>query len=143
MDGKRIIMNFTVPPGVEEIEVMAEEVLESIPEELAGFCDDLIVQVEEFPDDAIQADLDLDDLYELLALYRNGKELSPGIERKNGNEDNVLLLFRRPILDVWCENGDDLGVLVRDVIIEELGKTFDFSEDEIDEMTSRHYQGML
>lgn len=143
MDGKRIIMNFTVPPSVEDLEVMAEEVLEHIPDELSAYADDLTIQIEEFPDDAIQSDLDLDDTYELLALYRSGKELAPGIEKKNANDDSVLILFRRPILDVWCENSEDISGLVREVIIEELGKAFDFSEDEVDEMAQRHYQGML
>lgn len=143
MSGKRIIMNFTVPPGLDELEVMAEEVMESLPEELSEFSSDMVLQVEEFPDEAIQNDLDLDDPYELLCLYKSGKELAPGIEKITANDDNVLLLFRRPILDMWCESGDDLAGLVREIIIEELGKNFDFSEDEIDEMAQRHYQGML
>ncbi len=143
MNGKRIIMNFTVPPGLDELEVMAEEVIESLPEELSEFSSDMVLQVEEFPDDATQNDLDLEDPYELLCLYKSGKELSPGIEKVTANDDNVLLLFRRPILDMWCESGDDLAGLVREIIIEELGKNFDFSEDEIDEMAQRHYQGML
>ncbi len=143
MDGKQIIMNFTVPPSLDDLEVMAKECLESLPEELDEYGEDVILQVEDVPDDVLMDDLDLEDPYELLCLFKSGKELSPGIERKVANDDDVLILFRRPLLDVWCENGDDLSSLVRDVIIEELGKNFDFSEDEIDEMTQRHYQGML
>ena len=143
MDEKRIIMNFTVPPSAEDLEVMAEEAIENIPEELSGYIDGLSLQIEDFPDDTIQADLDLDDPYELLALFRSGKELAPGVEKKNANDDSVLILFRRPLLDIWCENSEDLSALVREVIIEELGKAFDFSDDEVDEMTQRHFQGML
>ena len=140
---KQLIMNFTVPPSVDDLEVMAREALESLPEELLEFCDGLAISLEEFPDETLEAELELDDPYELMALYRSGKEISPGVEKKTANDDDVLILYRRPILDMWCEGGEDLTTLLRQVIIEELGKHFDFSDDEIDEMSARHYQGML
>jgi predicted Zn-dependent protease with MMP-like domain len=46
-------------------------------------------------------------------------------------------------LDMWCESGEDLAAVLRQVMIEEIGKGFDFSEDDIDEMNARHYQGAL
>lgn len=143
MNDKQIIMNFTMPPGLTDFEVIANEILQSLPDELIELCEDLNIQIEDFPDDAMQADLDLDDPYDLLIVFKSGKELSPGIEKKTADGDDVLMLFRRPILDMWCETCDDLGTLIRDAMIEELGKNFDFSEDEVDEMTGRHYQGML
>jgi predicted Zn-dependent protease with MMP-like domain len=44
---------------------------------------------------------------------------------------------------MWCETGEDLNLLVRQALIEELAHNFEFSEDEIDDMARRHYQGML
>ena len=79
----------------------------------------------------------------MLALYRNGSEVSPGIEKKEADDDDTLFLYRRPILDVWCENCEDITSLIREVIIEEIGKALNFSEEEIDEMTSRHHQHLL
>lgn len=143
MSGQQIIMNFTVPPSQDDLEVIANASVELLPEELAEFCDSLTLTIEEFPDDVVAQDQDLDDPYELLALYKSGKELSPGVEKKTANDDDVLVLYRRPILDLWCEEGGDLSALVRQVIVEELGRNFDFSEDEIEEMSERHYQGML
>lgn len=143
MDAKQIIMNFTVPPSLDEFEVLAAEIAQSLPDELSEFTQDMSIQIEEFPDDAMQSDYDLEDPYEMFALYRSGKELAPGVETKTANDDDVLMLFRRPILDLWCENCEDLSTVIRDVMIDELGKNFDFSEDEIDEMSARHYQGML
>lgn len=141
--GKQIIMNFTVPPSSDDFEVMADEAREMLPEELAEFSDDLAITIEDFADEVTEQDLDLDDPYELLALYKSGKEISPGVERKSANDDDVLVLYRRPILDMWCESGDDLGSLIRHVMIEELGRHFNFSDDEISDMAERHYQGML
>lgn len=143
MEQHRIIMNFTVPPGTDDIETMAADVLASIPEELEAHCEKLAIKIEEFPDDATQEELELEDPYELIALYRSGKEISRGVQRKVANDDDVLFIFRRPLLDLWSDTQDDLTALLREVIIEELARNFDFSEDEISEMTARHYQGML
>lgn len=143
MDQHRIIMNFSAPPGEDDLETIATELLGSLPEELMERCESLAIEVEDFPDDATQAEMELEDPYELLALYRSGKEISRGVERKVANDDDVLVLFRRPILDMWCDTQDDLTNLIREVMIEELAGSFDFSEEDIEEMTARHHQGML
>ncbi len=143
MENRQIIMNYTVPPSPEDISVMATTILEALPEELYTFCEALTIRIDEFPDEATEQELDLGDSYDLLALYKSGREISPGVERKIASEDDLLILYRRPIMDMWCENCEDLNFLLRQVIIEELGRHFDFSEDEIYEMTERHYQGLF
>ena len=52
MERERIIMNFSVAPSAEDIEVMALGALESLPEQLMELCEGLAVKVEDFPDDA-------------------------------------------------------------------------------------------
>lgn len=79
----------------------------------------------------------------MLALYRSGSEIAPGVTRKTANDDDQLLIFRRPLLDAWCETQEDLNTLIRQVMIEEIAQNFDFSEDEIEEMAARHFQGVL
>lgn len=143
MSAKQIIMNFSTPPSSDDLEVMATSILETLPEEILEFCEGIELIIEELPDETLEQELDLTDAYDLLALYRNGKEISPGVEKKAANDDDALVVFRRSILDMWCETGDDLNALLRNIIIEELGKYFDFSDDEIEEMSERHYQGML
>ncbi len=143
MDRKKIVMNFTFPPSAEDIEVIAQNAIDNLPEELQEYTESMILQVEEVPDEALEQEMDLEDPYELVALYRSGKEIAPGVERKVANDDDALILFRRPLLDLWNETGEDINMLVRQVLIEELGQNFDFSDREISEMTARHYQGML
>jgi predicted Zn-dependent protease with MMP-like domain len=143
MDTKQIIMNYSVPPSVEDMVVIAGETLDAMPQEILEFCEGLAIRVEDFPDESTAQEVDLENSYDLLALYRSGKEISPGVQKKTANDDDLLILFRRPILDMWCESGDDLAGLIRQVMIEELGRHFDFSDDEIDEMSARHFQGML
>ncbi len=136
-------MNFTYPPSVDEVRSIAEHAVEHLPEELVEFTESMTVQIEELPDEALQQEFDLEHPYELVALFRSGKQIAPGVESKVANDDDVLILFRRPLLDLWSETGDDINALVRQVMIEELGQNFDFSDRDIDEMTRRHYQGML
>ncbi len=144
MNQQRIIMNFSAPPSAEDMETIAKDILAAaMPEEILEFCETLGILVEDFPDEATQAEMELEDPYELVALYRSGSEISPGVKRKVANDDDVLVLYRRPILDLWCETQDDLTSLIREMMIEELGNNFEFSEDEIEEMSARHYQGML
>ncbi len=143
MERDQIIMSFSVPPSADDLEVIAKNVLGTLPEELLEFCEGMAIQVEDFPDEAIQQELDLEDPYDLLALYRSGSEIAPGVTKKTANDDDQLLIFRRPLLDAWCETHEDLNALLRQVMIEEIGQNFDFSEDEIEEMAARHYQGVL
>jgi len=140
---QRIIMNFTVPPTSEDLEALAGDVLETLPDEILRSCEDVTILVEDFSDEATQSDLDVDDPYDLLAFYKSAREISPGVERKVANDDDVLILYRRPILDMWAETGDDLQNVIRQIMIEELGRHFEFSDDDIDEMAERHYQGLL
>lgn len=137
MDCKRIIMNYTVPPSSEDIEDLTSFLWENLPDELMGRCNDLAVAVEELADDVTLDDLEVDDSFELLALYKGGKEIAPGIERKVASENDVLVLYRRPLLDMWCESQDDLQGLIRQVIVEELGRYFEFSEEDIEEMVEQ------
>ncbi len=143
MERERIIMNFSVAPSAEDIEVMAMGALESLPEQLTELCDGLAVKVEDFPDEVIQHDLELEGPYELLAYYKNGSQIAPGVTKKTANDDDVLLIFRRPLLDAWCESGEDIGILLRQVMIEEIATNFDFQENDIEDMIARHLQGML
>ncbi len=138
-----IIMNFTTSPSLDDLAVMARQILESLPDELSASCEELGLQVEEFPDEAIEEEMDLETPYELLALFRSGKEIAPGVQKKVANEDDILLLFRRPILDLWCETGDDLTSLVREVVIEEIARGLEFSEDDIKEMILRAHQNAI
>jgi predicted Zn-dependent protease with MMP-like domain len=140
---QQIVMNFSVPPSMDDMSVIANEQLENMPDELFEFCDDLTIKIEEIPDEATESDLELDDPYELVALYKAGKELSPGVETKAANDDDFLILYRRPLLDAWVESGEDLAQIIRDAMIEEIANNFNFSDNDIEEMSTRHYQGML
>ncbi len=143
MDSQKIIMNFTVPPSSEDLGALADSVYQNLPEELVRNCEELVIKIEDMVDEATQDDLAVDDPFEIVAMYKSGKEISPGIERKIANDDDVLVIYRRSFLDMWCETEDDIHSLLRQVMIEELGRCFEFSDDDIQEMTEQLYQGMI
>ncbi len=143
MAEQQIIMHFSSPPSLEDMQIIAKESLELLPDELQEHAANMEIEIDDFPDEAMESDLDLDDSYDLLAFFQNSKEILPGVERKNAADEGILYLFRRPILDMWCETCDDLRGLVRQIIIEELAQHYGFSDDDISEMSGRHYQGML
>lgn len=122
---------------------MAAEVLDNIPDELVEYADDMAVVCEEIPDEAVAQELDLDDPFDLLALYRNGSEITPGVQKKIAEADDVIMIFRRPILDMWCETGEDLFSIMRAVVIEEIARYHDFSDDEIETILKTHHQALL
>lgn len=126
-----IIMNYATPPGAEEIAGMAVNVMQNLPRELAAKCEELEIQIEEFPDSSIEQEMELETPYDLLALYRSGKEIFPGVQKKVANTEDCLILYRRPILDLWCETGEDLASLLREVIIEEIARSHEFSDADI------------
>lgn len=134
---QRIIMNFSTPPSAADLECMIAALFESLPDELSGLCEGVALRIEEFPEDATMTDLDIDDPYDLLALYKSGREVAPGIERKSANDDDLFIFYRRPLLDMWSETEEDITGLIRRVMIEELGRHFEFTEADIDDLMRR------
>ncbi len=138
-----IIMNFSAPPSLDDIDTIARQILLVLPEEILEAFDSLKIQVEDFAADFLQTEFELDDPYDLIALYQSGKEISPGVQSKVASNDDTLFIYRRPLLDLWCETHEDLAQLIREIMIEELAQSLDFSEEEIESMTRRHHQGMF
>lgn len=143
MTRQRIIMNFTHPPSIDDVDAILQGIVDSLPDELDPYCNNLVLVVEDFPDESFVTDLELESEYDILVHYYDGRTLSPGVQKKVSDEDDRLMVFRRPLLDYWCETEEDLNMLLRRLVIEELGRVFSFSESEIDEMSSRHHQGLL
>ena len=57
------------PPSAAEIDAIARGVLERLPEPFASRIADVVLQVEEFADEATLAEMGFDDPFELTGLY--------------------------------------------------------------------------
>lgn len=129
---------FTGPtaPTLADIDRIANAALASIPEELRRHARGVVVRVEEFPDDETLDDLGFESPFDLLGLYR-GVALSRKSVFHTAQNVDMVLLYRRPILDYWCESGDDLGDIVRHVLIHEIGHHFGFSDADMERIESQ------
>ncbi|HKW52478.1 MAG TPA: metallopeptidase family protein [Stellaceae bacterium] len=91
----------------------------------------MVIRVEEFPDAETEQEMELDSPFDILGLYR-GVALPRKSVLDARAEPDIIFLYRRPILDYWCETGEDLYHLVRHVLIHEIGHHFGFSDDDME-----------
>ena len=122
-----------LPPSIERLEALAAEALETIPLELKQHLGPLVIRVEDFPDEETEEEMELEDAFSLLGLYR-GVALPMKSVSSPGGEIDMVFLYRRPILDYWCETGEDLRHVVRHVLIHEIGHHFGFSDADMERL---------
>lgn len=118
-------------PTLEDIEAMALEALETIPDPLRGHVDDVVIAVVDFPDDAIMREMDLETPFDLLGLY-SGVHIGHKDAGHTPSDVDRIFLFRRALLDYWAETGEDLRHLVRHVLIHEVGHHFGLSDEDME-----------
>ena len=75
--------------------------------------------------------LDAPPLLNTLGLYQ-GTSLADKQIETSGNMPDMVFIYRRPILDYWCETGEDLTHVVRHVLIHEIGHHFGLSDDDME-----------
>jgi predicted Zn-dependent protease with MMP-like domain len=121
----------TPSPSLGDIEVIAAEAYETIPEVLRSRVDAVVIRVEQFPDDETLADLGMQSPFELLGLYR-GVSLDQKSVLDSSQDVDMIFLYRRPLLDYWCETGEEMGTLIRHVLIHEIGHHFGYSDDDME-----------
>jgi predicted Zn-dependent protease with MMP-like domain len=122
---------FTRPPSLAELEALAERALETVPAELKRHMGRVVIRVDEFPDEETEREMELQSPFDILGLYR-GVALPRQSVMDPVAEPELIFLYRRPILDYWCETGDDLYAVVRHVLIHEIGHHFGFSDDDME-----------
>jgi len=127
---RRAPATFTRPPDARDIEEMAHIVLAALPPEFRRQLDGLLIRVDEFCDAETERDFELESPFELSGIYR-GVDLTRQSVLDVRTGPDVIELFRRPILDEWCETGDDLFAIVRNVLIHEIGHHFGLSDADI------------
>jgi predicted Zn-dependent protease with MMP-like domain len=118
-------------PSLADIEALADRALATIPAELKAHLGPLVIRVEEFPDEETEEEMELESPFDILGLYR-GVALPHQSISTPRTEIDMVFLYRRPILDYWCETGEDLAAVVRHVLIHEIGHHLGFSDDDME-----------
>ena len=120
-------------PSLADIEALAERALRSIPMELKRHLRNVVLRVDEFPDEEVEEEMELESPFDILGLYRGVALPHKSIGDVRPDADMVFL-YRRPILDYWCETGEDLYRVIRHVIIHEIGHHFGFSDEDMERL---------
>ncbi len=119
------------PPSAAEIEAMAQRALAGLPRHFKDALGPIVIRVEDFPDEETERAMGLDSPFDLLGLYR-GVALPHKSVSDPRPEIDMIYLYRRPMLDYWCETGEDLFDIVRHVLIHEIGHHFGFSDEDME-----------
>ncbi len=119
------------PPSLAEIEALAARALASLPRRFKRHLGPVVIRVEDFPDRETERAMRLDSPFDLLGLYRGVALPHKSVSDPHPHLD-MIFLYRRPILDYWCESGEDLFDVVRHVLIHEIGHHFGFSDADME-----------
>jgi predicted Zn-dependent protease with MMP-like domain len=119
------------PPSLAEIEALAARALAALPRQFKRHLGPVVIRVEDFPDRETERAMGLDSPFDLLGLYRGVALPHKSVSDPRPALD-MIFLYRRPILDYWCESGEDLTAVVRHVLIHEIGHHFGFSDADME-----------
>jgi predicted Zn-dependent protease with MMP-like domain len=117
-------------PSLDEIEILARDAFQRLPEHFRQCCTDLVIRVDDFPSDEVLKSMGLESEFDLLGLFQ-------GVGRPFQSETfpqlfpNLIWLYRRPILDYWAEHDETLGGIVTHVLVHEIGHHFGFSDEDM------------
>jgi len=117
-------------PSLAELEAMAHEVFEGLPEQFRALSEGVVIRIEDFPTEEVLDELEASSEFDLLGLFQ-GTGLPFQSNSDVARMPNMIWLYRRPILDYWAEHEETLGHIVRHVLIHEIGHHFGLSDDDM------------
>ena len=123
-------------PSLADLDELARAVLDELPALFQRYTRDVVVQITDFPDEDVCEEMDLESPFDILGLYQ-GIAMDQKVLESSGALPDMVFLYRRPILDYWCESGEDLRHVVRHVLIHEIGHHFGLSDAEMEEIEAR------
>lgn len=117
-------------PDAAAIEELARDALARIPEPFASHIGAVALLVEEFADDETLKAMGIEDPFELTGLY-HGRPIGEKSSMESGALPDRIHLYRRPLLDEWCDTGVSLTDLITHVVVHEVGHHFGLSDDDM------------
>ena len=118
-------------PSLADFEVLASAAWERLPEEFRRLCGDVAIRVEDFALDEVLDELEIESPFDLMGLYQG-----VSLDRKSVSDPprgpDMVVLYRRAMLDYWADGTETLGHLVSHVLIHEIGHHFGLSDADMD-----------
>ncbi len=121
-------------PSITDFEEMAATAYTRLPFEFLSLTGSVIIQIEDFPDEDIVEEMQLETEFDLLGLFRGIGAKDDKATPETGQLPNMITLYRRPILDYWAEHEDTLGEIITHVLIHEIGHHFGLSDDDMEKI---------
>ncbi|UFZ01959.1 metallopeptidase family protein [Bradyrhizobium ontarionense] len=117
-------------PSLADMEAMAHEMFERLPDHFRTMCEGVVIRVDDFPTEEVLDEMEAESEFDLLGLFQG-----TGLPFRSNDDlprlPNMIWLYRRPILDYWAEHDESLGHIVRHVLIHEIGHHFGMSDDDM------------
>lgn len=123
-----------VAPGIDVFEALASEALAKLPTKFLTLCGHLQVCLADYPEDEILNALGIEDPHDLLGLFEGSGFTEGSAELLTGQMPNRIWLFRRPILDYWAANLENLGDIITHVLVHEIGHHFGLSDEDMEQI---------
>jgi predicted Zn-dependent protease with MMP-like domain len=115
-------------PSLVEFERLADEALGRLPDYFRARTKGLIIRVEDFPDEDVVAEMELESPFDILGLYQGAGQPYEQSDTL-GHLPDMVFLYRRPMLDYWADYDETLGQLVTHVLVHEIGHHFGLSDE--------------
>jgi len=117
-------------PDAALIERIARAALDRLPGQFRRHLGDVVLRVDEWPDEETLDELGIEDAYDLTGLYR-GRPVGEKSVGDTAALPDMIHLYRRPLLDEWAEGGETLEHLVSHVLVHEVGHHFGLSDHDM------------
>ncbi len=132
MAGMTDIWTDQTAPSLDDFARLAQAAFAALPDDFRRAAGDVVIRVDDFADEEVLAGFGMEDPFELTGLY-HGVDIGSRDGLGPAPEPSRIFLYRRPILDEWCERGDvGLSEIIAHVLIHEIGHHFGLTDDDID-----------
>ena len=119
-------------PSLAEMEAMAHDIFARLPKTFRNLCEGVIIRVDDFPTDEVLDEMGAESEFDLLGLFRGRGLAQRGVVEETGELPNMIWLYRRPLLDFWCDEEETLGNVVTHVLVHEIGHHFGLSDADME-----------
>ena len=111
----------------DEFELVVDEAIQSIPDGFHQYMQDIVVDVEDMPDEETCRDMGIRDPRSLLGLYR-GVPLTDRHVEDSGRLPDRIVIYKRN-LERMCPDRETLRREIRITVLHEVGHYLGFDED--------------
>ncbi len=123
-------------PSLDAFEAMAKSAWSALPDEFRRLTTDVMIRIEEFATDEVLDSLGIESEYDLMGLYQ-GVSLDRKSVMDTGAQPDIVVLYRRPIIDYWASSDETLGDLITHVLVHEIGHHFGLSDADMEHIESK------